>query len=135
MKYMLDTNICMYAILGGDAHLDGRLDDCQTGDLVLSAVTLGELEAGFAKSGDADSARRTAAPILASVSVLSFDEDAARAFGQIQAAAPPKRGAYDRQIAAHALSLGVVVVTNNEKDFDGIPGLEVEKWTTPPEGT
>ena len=46
MKYMLDTNICMYAILGGDAHLDGRLDDCQTGDLVLSAVTLGELEAG-----------------------------------------------------------------------------------------
>ena len=135
MKYMLDTNICIYAILGGNAHLDQRLDDCETGDLVMSAVTLGELEAGFTKRGDADSARHTAAPILASVSVLSFDEDAARAFGQVQAAAPPKRGAYDRQIAAHAISLGVAVVTNNEKDFDGIPGLEVENWTTPPEGT
>ena len=135
MKYMLDTNICIYAILGGNAYLDQRFDDCETGDLLMSAVTLGELEAGFAKTGDADAARHMAAPILASVSVLSFDEDAARAFGQVQATAPPRRGAYDRQIAAHAISLGVAVVTNNENDFDGIPGLGVENWTTPPEGT
>ena len=47
MRYMLDTNICIYAILGGSEHLDRRLDQCATDDLVMSAVTLAELEVGF----------------------------------------------------------------------------------------
>ena len=132
MRYMLDTNICIYAILGGSEHLDRRLDRCETGDLVMSAVTLGELEVGFAKSGTPDLARSDAAAILSEVGVMPFDEDAARAFGRIQAAAPSRRGAYDRQIAAHAISLGVALVTNNEKDFDGIPEVVVENWTLPP---
>lgn len=46
MKYLLDTNICIYAVKGADRHLDQRLDECETGDLVMSAITLGELEAG-----------------------------------------------------------------------------------------
>ena len=132
MKYMLDTNICIYAILGGSEHLDRRLDRCESGDLVMSAVTLGELEVGFAKSGSPDLARSDAAAVLSAVGVMPFDEDAARAFGRIQAAAPGRRGAYDRQIAAHAISLGVALVTNNEKDFDGIPEVVVENWTLPP---
>ena len=49
MKYMLDTNICIYAIKGGNTHLDQRLDECETRDLVMSAITLGKLEAGSAK--------------------------------------------------------------------------------------
>ena len=132
MKYMLDTNICIYAILGGSGYLDRRLDRCKTGDLIMSAVTLGELEVGFAKSSNPDQARRDAAAVLSAVGVMPFDEDAARAFGRVQTAAPSRRGAYDRQIAAHAISLGVVLVTNNEKDFDGIPGVVVENWTLPP---
>ena len=132
MNYMLDTNICIYAILGGNEHLDRRLDACETGDLVISAVTLGELEVGFARSGDAGSARRDAAAVLAAVTVMPFDEAAARAFGRIQATACPRRGAYDRQTAAHAISLGVALVTNNEKDFNGIPDVVVENWTLPP---
>ncbi len=132
MNYMLDTNICIYAILGGNEHLDRRLDACETGDLVISAVTLGELEVGFARSGDAGSARRDAAAVLAAVTVMPFDEAAARAFGPIQATARPRRGAYDLQIAAHAISLGVALVTNNEKDFNGIPDVVVENWTLPP---
>ena len=132
MKYMLDTNICIYAILGGGGYLDRRLDRCETGDLVMSAVTLGELEVGFAKSSSPDQARRDAAAVLSAVGVMPFDEDAARAFGRVQAAAPSRRGAYDRQIAAHAISLGVVLVTNNEKDFDGIPEVVVENWTLAP---
>ena len=130
MRYMLDTSICIYAILGGSEHLDRRLDRCETGDLVMSAVTLGELEVGFAKSGTPDLARSDAAAILSEVGVMPFDEDAARAFGRIQAAAPSRRGAWDRQIAAHAISLGVALVTNNEKDFDGIPEVVVENWTS-----
>ena len=125
---MLDTNICIYAILGGNEHLDSRLEECETGDLVMSAVTLGELEVGFSKSGNVDLARSDAAALLAAVPVAPFDEAAARAFGVIQASAPTRRGAYDRQIAAHAISLGVTLVTNNEKDFEGIPGIVVENW-------
>ena len=131
MKYMLDTNICIYAIKGGNTHLDRRLDECKTGDLVMSAITLGELEAGFAKSHAPDAARQQAAGILQAVAVAPFDKAAARAFGQVQSSAPARRGAYDRQIAAHAISLGLPVVTNNEQDFEGIPCLDVENWTTP----
>ena len=131
MKYMLDTNICIYAIVGDNEHLDRRLADCETGDLVISAVTLGELEAGFAKSGDPGGARSNAALFLADVAVMPFDETAARSFGRIQSETPSRRGAYERRIAAHAISLGLVVVTNNEKDFDGIPDVVVENWTMP----
>ena len=134
MKYMLDTNICIYAILGGDEHLDRRLAECETGDLVMSAVTLGELEVGFAKNRNPDRARSDAAAVLSVIAVMPFDAAAARAFGRIQAAAPARRGAYDRQIAAHAISLGVAVVTNNAKDFDGIPDVVVENWARPPAG-
>lgn len=128
---MLDTNICVYAIQGGNEHLDQRFGECEAGDLVMSAVTLGELETWFAKSGDQDGARRDAAPVLADVVVVPFDDAAARVFGRIQAAAPSRRNAYDRQIAAQAISLGLVVVTNNEKDFDEIPGIAIENWTMP----
>ena len=134
MKYMLDTNICIYAILGGNEYLDRRLDQCDTGDLVMSAVTLGELEVGFAKGGDPELARSDAAAVLSAIAVVPFDEGAARAFGRIQAAAPSRRGAYDRQIAAHAISLGVALVTNNEKGFNDVPEVIVENWTLPMAG-
>ena len=98
----------------------------------MSAITLGELEVGFAKSGSPDLARSDAAAVLSAVGVMPFDEEAARALGRIQAAAPSRRGAYDRQIAAHAIALGVALVTNNEKDFDDIPEVVVENWTRPP---
>ena len=129
MKYMLDTNICIYAIKGGNAQLDQRLDECETGDLVMSAITLAELEAGFAKSNAPDAARAQAAAVFQSVNVVAFDEAAARAFGQVQSEAPARRGAYDRQIAAHAISLDLTLVTNNEQDFEGISRLGIENWT------
>lgn len=94
----------------------------------MSAITFGELEAGFANSRAPDAARQQAAPVFQAVAVAPFDEAAARTFGQVQSAAPAKRGAYDRQIAAHAISLGLPVVTNNERDFEDIPGLRVENW-------
>ena len=120
---MLDTNICVHAIQGGNEHLDQRFGEYEAGDLVMSAVTLGELETRFAKSGDQDGARRDLAPVLADVIVMPFDDVVARIFGRIQTAAPSRRNACDRQIAAHAISLGLVVITNNEKDFSGIPGI------------
>ena len=129
MRYMLDTNICIYAMLTENENLNRRLEKCQTGDLLMSAITLAELETGFAKSVDPTGARKAAEAVLDAITVVSFDAAAARSFGRIQAIAPSKRGAYDRQIAAHALSLDLVLVTNDEKDFAGIPGLTVENWT------
>lgn len=76
-------------------------------------------------------ARGYAASILEIVLPVPFDEAAARVFGRIQSIALPKRGAFDLQIAAHALSLGVGIVTNNERDFAGVPELVVENWTRP----
>ena len=128
---MLDTNICVYAIQGGNEHLDQRFGECEAGDLVMSAVTLGELETSFARSGDQDGARRDLEPVLADVIVMPFDAAAARIFGRIQATAPSRRNACDHQIAAHAISLGLVVITNNEKGFSGIPGIAIENWTMP----
>ena len=128
---MLDTNICVYAIQGGNEHLDQRFGECEAGDLVMSAVTLGELETWFAKSGDQDGARKDLAPVLADIVVMPFDAAAARTFGRIQAVAPSGCNACDHQIAAHAISLGLVVITNNEKDFSGIPGIVIENWTMP----
>ena len=133
MRYMLDTNICIYAISGGNEHLRRRLGECETGDLIMSAVTLGELETGFAMSGKPAQAREVAKPVLSTVGVMPFDEAAARAFGRIQSTTTLKRRTYDRQIAAHALSLGVVVVTNNQRDFQDVPEVVVENWTEPPE--
>ena len=77
-----------HSILGGIEHLDRRLGRCESGDLVMSAVTLGELEVGFAKSGSPDLARSDAAAVLSAVGVMPFDEDAARVFGRVQAGAP-----------------------------------------------
>ncbi len=129
MRYMLDTNICIYAMLTENENLNRRLGECQTGDLLMSTVTLAELETGFAKSVDPTGAHKAAEAVLDAITVVPFDAAAARAFGRIQAVTPSRRGAYDRQIAAHALSLDLVLVTNNEKDFAGIPGLIVENWT------
>ena len=131
MRYMLDTNICIYAMLNDNEHLDRRLGECQTGDLLMSTITLAELETGFAKSDDPTEARKAARAVLDAITTVPFDAAAARTFGRIQAASPSKRGAYDRQIAAHAISLGLVLVTNDEKDFVGIPGLSLENWTMP----
>ena len=129
---LVDVNICIYAILGSSDYLDRRLGECNAGDLAISAVTLGELEVGFAGSADSGLARSDAAGLLSHIAIVPFDAAAARAFGRTQVAAPARRGAYDRQTAAHAVSLGVTLVTNNERDFQGIPELVSENWTRPP---
>lgn len=135
MRYMLDTNICIYAIQNKSKELDRRLAECETGDLLMSTITLAELETGFAKGVDPTGARQAALAVLDAITVVPFDAAAARAFGRIQAVAPCKRGAYDRQIAAHAVSLNVVLVTNDQRGFIGVPGLTVENWTEPPAPT
>jgi len=120
--FMLDTNICIYALGGLSEVLKRRLVEQPSGALVISSVALAELAVGY--GADAVAAPDLEA-FLEEVQPLPFGAAAAKLSGMI----PFKRGRFDRLIAAHALSLGLTLVTNNEADFANVPGLKVENWT------
>ena len=130
-KYMLDTNICIYLMKHQPPEVRERFASCFVGDVVISAVTLAELEFGIACSGVASqAANRTALDsLLEDILVAPFEAEAARAYGPIRAAYKDRnRDALDKLIAAHAVALGVTLVTNNEADFVNYAGLVVENW-------
>ena len=129
-KYMLDTNICIYLMKNQPAEVAERFARCFVGDVVISSITLAELEYGVVCSGDAEHSNRSAlAGFLEDVPVVPFEADAARAYGPARfATRERKRDALDKLIAAHATALNVVLVTNNEADFSAYPGLRVENW-------
>lgn len=127
-RYMLDTNVVIHAMGGEDAALIAKLETFLEGELVISAITLGELEHGW-RAGYGD--RTAAEPFLALVPALPFDAEAAAGFGRVMAGlSKPKRRTYDRQIAGHALSCGLTVVTSDVSGFADIAGLSVEDWAT-----
>jgi tRNA(fMet)-specific endonuclease VapC len=130
MKYMLDTNICIYLILKRPPEVLQRLEQQFEGDVVMSAITYAELRAGL-ETKSADRARDEAAlsALAARIPVQAFDEAGADAYAVARKALPERRrDAMDRLIAAHAISLDLVLVTNNEADFRAYPGIRVENW-------
>ena len=129
-RYMLDTNICIYLMKHQPPQVRARFAECFVGDVVISAITLAELEFGVACSGPS-MARNQAAleSLLDDIMVAPFEAGAARAYGPLRAAHRERqRDALDKLIASHALSMGVTLVTNNEADFRGYDGLIVENW-------
>ena len=129
-KYMLDTNICIYLMKHQPALVRARFAECFVGDVVISAITLAELEYGVACSGDAQARNQTQLDkLLEDILVEPFDARAARAYGPLRLAHRARnKDALDKLIAAHAVSIGVTLVTNNEADFHGFPGLAIENW-------
>ena len=129
-KYMLDTNICIYLMKNQPVGVAERFARCFVGDVVISSITLAELEYGVVCSGDAELLNRAAlASFLENVPVAPFGTHAARAYGSARFATREReRDALDKLIAAHATALNVVLVTNNETDFSAYPGLRVENW-------
>lgn len=134
MRYMLDTNICIYLIKGQPAEVLRRMRTQRVGDVVMSAITFAELRAGLEMQPALRTHDERALGLLAErIPVLPFEERAAASYGELRAAVPERRrNALDRLIAAHARSLGLTLVTNNEADFMGYPGLAVENWTLAP---
>ena len=131
MLIMLDTNICIYLLKGQPKKVFDRLALQDHGRVVMSCLTLAELRHGVevqtvkAKKSD-DAALKS---LLQDIPALAFDADAAHAFGVLASTGQLKRNqAVDNLIAAHAISRNAVLVTNNEKDFRGYPGLTVENW-------
>ncbi|HEY0314002.1 MAG TPA: type II toxin-antitoxin system VapC family toxin [Allosphingosinicella sp.] len=122
--FLLDSDICIYALLGRSAALKDRLAQQPEGTVAISAVTLAEVGVGYGEAmDDADELQA----FLGEVEVLPFDEAAARAY----AALPFRRGSFDRLIAGHAISAGRILVTNNEQDFADLPHLKIENWVKP----
>lgn len=131
MKVMLDTNICIYLIKQRPQAVLQRFRFFPVGDIGISAITLAELEYGAAKSTQPRKNRDALEALISPVVVAPFDRQATEVYGRIRAALEKRGrpiGAMDLLIAAHALSLGVRLVTNNEREFKRVPGLRVENW-------
>lgn len=129
--FLLDTNVCIDFAFARSADLRARVRAQNGRGMAISSITLAELRFG-AQRPEADPGDEAKVDIFVSIlGVRDFDRAAAERYGMLAATLPARRGSFDRLIAAHALSLGCVLVTNNERDFGGIPGLLVENWTLP----
>ena len=127
---LLDTHICIYIINAKPPAVLARFRDYQLGEIGLSSVVAAELAFGVAKSG---SLRNEAALklFLAPLQILPFDEGAAWAYGKLRADLErhgQSIGALDTLIAAHAVSLDAILVTNNTREFSRIENLRLENW-------
>lgn len=131
MRYILDTNICIYLISQHPPQVRTRFLATPLGDVVMSVVTYAELRHGIERCPpeDREAADQALNRLIARVPVLPFGEHDARSFGVLAAAVPDRRrDALDRLIAAHAISTSCVLVTNNEADFKDYPGIQLENW-------
>ena len=131
MRYLLDTNICIYLMREQPPEVAARFRQTPAGDLAISAITYAELSHGVERCTDDDRAKaaRLLARFTALVPVLALDERAAADYGSLSALVRERRrNVLDRLIAAHARSANAVLVTNNEADFRDMPGLVVENW-------
>ena len=130
MRYLLDTNICVHLIQRHPPDLLRRFQEFNYGDLVISVITLAELRHGVERDlSTKHEAERALDDLLTYLPVLPFDNAVAVQYGVFAAAVRDRRrDALDRLIAAHATSLGLTLITNNEVDFRDYPGLVVENW-------
>ena len=131
MRYMLDTNICIYAIKHKPEKVFQKLQEVEPEDVCVSSVTYAELVHGVEKSAAVEKNRLALSMLLASIEILDFDVDAADCYGKIRADLEKKGtpiGPLDMMIAGHAQSLGYTVVTNNVKEFSRVMNLKIENW-------
>lgn len=130
VRYLLDTNVVSYAINKKSAAVDRKLARVPMADLGISAVTEGELHYGAARSQSAP-LRATIEQLLLSVTTFPWDSEAARKYGPLRATLERQgraMGNLDTMIAAHALALGAILVTN-DRAFERIKSLKTEDWT------
>ena len=131
MKYMLDTNIIIYAKNRRPETVFDRLRSMSPDDLCISSITMAELEYGIANSSRPEQNRLALSLFLSGIGTVPFDDNAAREYGRIRKQLSDGGcliGANDLLIAAHARSLDLTLVTNNTGEFDRIIGLDVENW-------
>lgn len=131
MRYMLDTNICIYIIKNKPKKVIMELKRHKPSEICVSAITYAELTYGVEKSMAVEKNRLALALLFSNIEVLDFNTKAAIHYGKIRAYLEKQGtpiGSLDMMIAAHAMSLGYTVVTNNIKEFERVPDLKLENW-------
>ncbi len=131
MKYLLDTNICIYIIKKKPEEVLRRLIRHDISGIGISSITLSELEYGIEKSSQRDRNKLALAEFLAPLTILPYDDNAAAVYGRVRALMEKEGtiiGPLDMLIAAHAMSLKAILVTNNQEEFERVSGLKVENW-------
>ena len=131
MRYMLDTNICIYAIKHKPEKVFMHLQQTDPENVCVSSVTYAELVYGVEKSAAAERNRLALSLLLSNIAIMDFDDAAAEEYGKIRAELERRGtpiGPLDTMIAAHAKALGLTVVTNNVKEFSRVEELEISNW-------
>ncbi len=131
MTYLLDTCICIYLLNKRLLPLICKFKRHQPGEIGISVITASELQYGVAKSSQLEKNQERLDAFLAPFDILPYDAKAVIAYGSIRAELEKKGqliGPLDMLIAAQALSSNLILVTNNEKEFQRIPSLQIENW-------
>lgn len=132
MKYLLDTNICIYLIKQKPPKVLKHFKSHDVGDIGISSITLAELRYGVSKSLYVEKNRQALDEFILSLEIADFDEKAAGEYGIIRAELEKTGkpiGSMNMLIGAHVLALGVTLVTNNTKEFKLIKGLNIADWS------
>ena len=131
MTYMLDTNICIYVMKKKLENVLRRFREELDGGICISSITLAELEYGMKHSSDPVKNEQALLRFLAPLSVLPFGAAAASEYGEVRAYLQSRGtpiGPLDMLIAAHARVEGMTLVTNNMREFERVPELDLENW-------
>ncbi len=131
MKYMLDTNTCIYIIKRKPVEVIDRFRQLQISQVSISSITLSELEYGVMKSSKPEQNHLALAQFLAPMEILPYGDEAAQHYGKLRVYLEKHGtpiGSLDMLIAAHALSTDCVLITNNVKEFERVPNLRINNW-------
>lgn len=132
MKYMLDTNICIYLIKRKPPQVLKKFQTHTLGDICVSSITVAELRYGVEKSQHTKQNQAALDLFLSPLEIVEFGPSTAHHYGQIRAnleRSGTPIGAYDLLIAGHAQSLGITLVTHHTREFNRVANLRVENWT------
>lgn len=131
IKYLLDTDICIYIIKQKPQSVIGQFKKMEIGDVGISAITMAELEYGVAKSQQKEKNKIALAAFLVPLEILPFTANAANVYGELRTTLEKKGlpiGSHDLLIASQALAENIILVTNNLSEFTRIPDLRAESW-------
>ena len=131
MKYMLDTNTCIYIIKRKPLEVIERFRKLQISQVSVSSITLSELAYGVTKSSKPEQNQSALAQFLAPLEILPYGDEAAQHYGKLRVYLEKHGtpiGSLDMLIAAHALTAGCILITNNLKEFERVPTLKIDNW-------
>ena len=132
MKYMLDTNICIYIIRNKPIKVRNKFATIEPKNVCISSITSSELWYGIHKSVNFEKNAIALEKFLSPLTILNYDEKASKIYGDIRSKLESKGnviGSMDLLIAAHAVSQNLTLITNNVREFKRVKGLNVENWT------